>query len=163
MTMIHLEDQRRSTCVKHRHGNLEMIRDDRPCLGPMRHGARHWTWTLEVGDRAETSTEEGEVRRLSQSMCSYIAPPRSLSLLPSSPLVSSLPPLHIYSIPPRPAVLYLFSLFASPPPDSTRMKTSISSDVWEKKKALIAKLYMEEEWPLKQVIKQIRSDDFNPR
>ncbi|KAJ5128412.1 hypothetical protein N7448_002131 [Penicillium atrosanguineum] len=42
------------------------------------------------------------------------------------------------------------------------MKTSISSDVWEKKKALIAKLYMEEEWPLKQVIKQIRSDDFNP-
>lgn len=43
------------------------------------------------------------------------------------------------------------------------MKTSISSDVWEKKKAVIAKLYMEEEWPLKQVIKQIRSDDFNPR
>lgn len=43
------------------------------------------------------------------------------------------------------------------------MKTSISSDVWEKKKALIAKLYMEEEWPLKQVIKQIRTDDFNPR
>ncbi|KAJ5632189.1 hypothetical protein N7490_008528 [Penicillium lividum] len=42
------------------------------------------------------------------------------------------------------------------------MKTSISSDVWEKKKAVIAKLYMEEEWPLKQVIKQIRSDDFNP-
>ncbi|KAJ5895532.1 hypothetical protein N7495_007223 [Penicillium taxi] len=42
------------------------------------------------------------------------------------------------------------------------MKTSISSDVWEKKKALIAKLYMEEEWPLKQVIKQIRSDNFNP-
>jgi hypothetical protein len=43
------------------------------------------------------------------------------------------------------------------------MKTSISSDVWEKKKAVIAKLYMEEEWPLKQVIKKIRSDDFNPR
>lgn len=43
------------------------------------------------------------------------------------------------------------------------MKTSISSDVWEKKKALISKLYMEEEWPLKQVIKQIRTDDFNPR
>ncbi|CAI7638875.1 unnamed protein product [Penicillium glandicola] len=42
------------------------------------------------------------------------------------------------------------------------MKTSISSDVWEKKKALISKLYMEEEWPLKQVIKQIRTDDFNP-
>ncbi|KAJ5929726.1 hypothetical protein N7454_006676 [Penicillium verhagenii] len=42
------------------------------------------------------------------------------------------------------------------------MKTSISSDVWENKKALIAKLYMEEEWPLKQVIKQIRSEDFNP-
>ncbi|KAJ5698229.1 hypothetical protein N7462_000234 [Penicillium macrosclerotiorum] len=42
------------------------------------------------------------------------------------------------------------------------MKTSISSDIWEKKKALIAKLYMEEEWPLKQVIKQIRSDDFDP-
>jgi hypothetical protein len=43
------------------------------------------------------------------------------------------------------------------------MKTSISSDVWEKKKALISKLYMEDEWPLKQVIKQIRTDDFNPR
>ncbi|KAJ5806926.1 hypothetical protein N7474_010518 [Penicillium riverlandense] len=42
------------------------------------------------------------------------------------------------------------------------MKTSISSDVWETKKALISRLYMEEEWPLKQVIKQIRSDDFNP-
>ncbi|CAI7580621.1 unnamed protein product [Penicillium discolor] len=42
------------------------------------------------------------------------------------------------------------------------MKTSISSDVWEKKKALISKLYMEDEWPLKQVIKQIRTDDFNP-
>ncbi|KAK4866930.1 hypothetical protein LT330_008093 [Penicillium expansum] len=42
------------------------------------------------------------------------------------------------------------------------MKTSISSDIWEKKKALISKLYMEEEWPLKQVIKQIRTDDFNP-
>jgi hypothetical protein len=43
------------------------------------------------------------------------------------------------------------------------MKTSIPSDVWEKKKALIAKLYKEEEWPLKQVIKKIRSDNFNPR
>ncbi|KAG2006613.1 hypothetical protein GB937_008491 [Aspergillus fischeri] len=42
------------------------------------------------------------------------------------------------------------------------MKTSIPSDVWEKKKALIAKLYKEEEWPLKQVIKKIRSDNFNP-
>ncbi|KAJ5605096.1 hypothetical protein N7510_010250 [Penicillium lagena] len=42
------------------------------------------------------------------------------------------------------------------------MKTSISSNVWETKKALISRLYMEEEWPLKQVIKQIRSDDFNP-
>jgi hypothetical protein len=43
------------------------------------------------------------------------------------------------------------------------MKTSIPSDVWEKKKALIARLYKDEEWPLKQVIKQIRTDDFNPR
>ncbi|EAL84655.1 hypothetical protein KXW98_001254 [Aspergillus fumigatus] len=42
------------------------------------------------------------------------------------------------------------------------MKNSIPSDVWEKKKALIAKLYKEEEWPLKQVIKKIRSDNFNP-
>ncbi|GCB21014.1 hypothetical protein AAWM_03899 [Aspergillus awamori] len=42
------------------------------------------------------------------------------------------------------------------------MKNSIPSDVWERKKALIAKLYKDEEWPLKQVIKQIRSDDFNP-
>ncbi|GAB1196123.1 hypothetical protein APSETT444_005389 [Aspergillus pseudonomiae] len=43
------------------------------------------------------------------------------------------------------------------------MKNTIPSDVWERKKALIAKLYKDEEWPLKQVIKQIRSDDFNPR
>lgn len=43
------------------------------------------------------------------------------------------------------------------------MKTSISSCVWERKKALINKLYVEEEWPLKHVLKQIRSDDFNPR
>ena len=43
------------------------------------------------------------------------------------------------------------------------MKNSIPSDVWEKKRALIAKLYKDEEWPLKQVIKQIRSEDFNPR
>ncbi|KAF9882842.1 hypothetical protein FE257_004973 [Aspergillus nanangensis] len=42
------------------------------------------------------------------------------------------------------------------------MKNSIPSDVWERKKALIAKLYKDEEWPLKQVIKQIRSADFNP-
>lgn len=46
---------------------------------------------------------------------------------------------------------------------SSIMKNSIPSDVWEKKRALIAKLYKDEEWPLKQVIKQIRSDDFNPR
>lgn len=43
------------------------------------------------------------------------------------------------------------------------MKTSIPSDVWEKKKSLIARLYKDEEWPLKQVIKQIRTEDFNPR
>jgi hypothetical protein len=45
------------------------------------------------------------------------------------------------------------------------MKNSvrIPSDVWEEKKALIAALYKDEEWPLKQVIKKIRSDKFNPR
>ncbi|KAJ0420444.1 hypothetical protein BJY00DRAFT_284390 [Aspergillus carlsbadensis] len=44
------------------------------------------------------------------------------------------------------------------------MKSSvpIPSDVWEEKKALIAALYKDEEWPLKQVIKKIRSDNFNP-
>ncbi|KAL1958868.1 hypothetical protein VTO42DRAFT_3705 [Malbranchea cinnamomea] len=42
------------------------------------------------------------------------------------------------------------------------MKTSIPSDVWETKRAQIAVLYKEEEWPLKQVIKRIRSEDFNP-
>jgi hypothetical protein len=46
---------------------------------------------------------------------------------------------------------------------SGTMKTSIPSDVWEKKKTLIARLYKDEEWPLKQVIKQIRTEDFNPR
>jgi hypothetical protein len=43
------------------------------------------------------------------------------------------------------------------------MKHTIPSTVWETKKAQIAKLYKDEEWPLKQVIKQIRSADFNPR
>lgn len=43
------------------------------------------------------------------------------------------------------------------------MKRSIPSDVWETKKAVIARLYKDEEWPLKQVTKQIRSADFNPR
>ncbi|KAL6228708.1 hypothetical protein BDW75DRAFT_226435 [Aspergillus navahoensis] len=44
------------------------------------------------------------------------------------------------------------------------MKSSvpIPSDVWEEKKALIAALYKDEEWPLKQVIKKIRSENFNP-
>ncbi|OJD22872.1 hypothetical protein ACJ73_05776 [Blastomyces percursus] len=42
------------------------------------------------------------------------------------------------------------------------MKNSIPSEVWEGKRAEIAVLYKEEEWPLKQVIKKIRSDDFNP-
>lgn len=48
-------------------------------------------------------------------------------------------------------------------PVNCTMKNSIPSDVWEKKKALIARLYKDEEWPLKQVIKQIRTKDFNPR
>jgi hypothetical protein len=43
------------------------------------------------------------------------------------------------------------------------MKTSITSDVWEKKKALIYKLYMEDKWPLKQIIKKITTDGFNLR
>lgn len=42
------------------------------------------------------------------------------------------------------------------------MKTSIPADVWEKKKDLIARLYKDEEWPLKQVIKRIRTAEFNP-
>ncbi|KAL4930559.1 uncharacterized protein BDV17DRAFT_41177 [Aspergillus undulatus] len=44
------------------------------------------------------------------------------------------------------------------------MKNSapISSDIWEEKRALIAALYKDEEWPLKQVIKKIRSENFNP-
>ncbi|PGG98803.1 hypothetical protein GX51_06599 [Blastomyces parvus] len=42
------------------------------------------------------------------------------------------------------------------------MKNSIPSEVWEDKRAEIAALYKEEEWPLKQVIKKIRSDNFNP-
>lgn len=42
------------------------------------------------------------------------------------------------------------------------MKHATSSDVREGKKALIAKLYKDEEWPLKQVMKHICSADFNP-
>ncbi|EFR02917.1 hypothetical protein MGYG_05919 [Nannizzia gypsea CBS 118893] len=42
------------------------------------------------------------------------------------------------------------------------MKTTIPSDVWETKRAQISNLYTEEEWPLKQVMKKIRTEDFNP-
>lgn len=110
----------------------------------------------------------------------YIAPPRTLSDPPPPPLLFFLSLflllLHIYicfgltptwtvsSLPSPLCHLGLHFPVLSPSLTLlTKMKTSISSDVWEKKKALIARLYMEEEWPLKQVIKQIRSDDFNPR
>ncbi|KAE8369030.1 hypothetical protein BDV27DRAFT_121530 [Aspergillus caelatus] len=42
------------------------------------------------------------------------------------------------------------------------MKHTISFRMWEMKRGLIIKLYQEEEWPLKQVLKRIRSDTFNP-
>ncbi|KKK11856.1 hypothetical protein AOCH_001014 [Aspergillus ochraceoroseus] len=43
------------------------------------------------------------------------------------------------------------------------MKSSIPADTWEAKRVLITKLYKEEEWPLKQVIKVIQTPDFHPR
>lgn len=39
---------------------------------------------------------------------------------------------------------------------------SISADVWEEAKPRISKLYQEEDWPLKLVIKKLRTDNFNP-
>ncbi|KAB8261646.1 hypothetical protein BDV32DRAFT_121235 [Aspergillus pseudonomiae] len=42
------------------------------------------------------------------------------------------------------------------------MKHTISFRMWEMKRGLIIKLYQEEEWPLKQVLKRIRSETFNP-
>lgn len=42
------------------------------------------------------------------------------------------------------------------------MKNSISANVWENKRSEISNLYKDEEWPLKQVIKKIRTPDFNP-
>ncbi|KAK2754729.1 hypothetical protein FQN54_006862 [Arachnomyces sp. PD_36] len=42
------------------------------------------------------------------------------------------------------------------------MKPSIPPALWEKKRSQIAKLYKDEEWPLKHVIKQIRTEEFNP-
>ncbi|KAF5857833.1 hypothetical protein ETB97_005207 [Aspergillus alliaceus] len=42
------------------------------------------------------------------------------------------------------------------------MKHQITSELWEKNKRVIVKLYRDEEWPLKQVIKRISSNDFNP-
>ncbi|GAD99643.1 hypothetical protein ANI_1_1300104 [Paecilomyces variotii No. 5] len=46
---------------------------------------------------------------------------------------------------------------------SRAMKNNIPSEIWEKKKPLIIKYYTVEEWPLKQVIKKIRTPDFDPR
>ncbi|KAI1970530.1 hypothetical protein LOZ12_004098 [Ophidiomyces ophidiicola] len=42
------------------------------------------------------------------------------------------------------------------------MKTTIPSDVWESKKDEITNWYKVEEWPLKQVIKKVRCDSFDP-
>ncbi|KAI9045139.1 Clr5 domain-containing protein [Aspergillus affinis] len=42
------------------------------------------------------------------------------------------------------------------------MKSTIPSRIWETKRVLITKLYEEEEWPLKQVIKALQSKDFHP-
>ncbi|KAA8651248.1 hypothetical protein EYZ11_012291 [Aspergillus tanneri] len=42
------------------------------------------------------------------------------------------------------------------------MKSAIPSDIWETKRVLITKLYKEEEWPLKQVMKALHSADFRP-
>jgi hypothetical protein len=43
------------------------------------------------------------------------------------------------------------------------MKSAISPDIWETKRMLITKLYKDEEWPLKQVIKLVQTRDFHPR
>ncbi|KAL4880328.1 hypothetical protein BJY04DRAFT_219322 [Aspergillus karnatakaensis] len=42
------------------------------------------------------------------------------------------------------------------------MKSAISPDIWETKRSLITKLYKDEEWPLKQVIKLVQTHDFHP-
>ncbi|KAL2813031.1 hypothetical protein BDW59DRAFT_35310 [Aspergillus cavernicola] len=42
------------------------------------------------------------------------------------------------------------------------MKCAISPDIWETKRMLITKLYKDEEWPLKQVIKLVQTRDFHP-
>ncbi|KAL4777949.1 hypothetical protein BJX76DRAFT_363200 [Aspergillus varians] len=42
------------------------------------------------------------------------------------------------------------------------MKNAISPDIWETKRMLITKLYKDEEWPLKQVIKLVQTRDFHP-
>ncbi|KAB8213581.1 hypothetical protein BDV33DRAFT_184491 [Aspergillus novoparasiticus] len=42
------------------------------------------------------------------------------------------------------------------------MKDNLSSDTWENKKHLIIELYKGEGWPVKQVIKRLRTSNFNP-
>ncbi|KAB8213984.1 hypothetical protein BDV33DRAFT_209698 [Aspergillus novoparasiticus] len=42
------------------------------------------------------------------------------------------------------------------------MKHKSAPDIWEKKKHLIIDLYKHEGWPVKQVIKKVRTGDFNP-
>ncbi|OQD76251.1 hypothetical protein PENANT_c132G00366 [Penicillium antarcticum] len=42
------------------------------------------------------------------------------------------------------------------------MSPLIAPDLWEKKKDVISKLYREEDWPLKQVLKRVWSKDFKP-
>ncbi|KAL2812027.1 hypothetical protein BDW59DRAFT_167897 [Aspergillus cavernicola] len=38
----------------------------------------------------------------------------------------------------------------------------IPASIWNQNKALITQLYQDEEWPLKQVIKKVQSENFNP-
>jgi hypothetical protein len=40
--------------------------------------------------------------------------------------------------------------------------TVISHEEWDGQRENITKLYGEQEWPLKQVIKKLRTKDFNP-
>ncbi|KAB8213377.1 hypothetical protein BDV33DRAFT_184887, partial [Aspergillus novoparasiticus] len=42
------------------------------------------------------------------------------------------------------------------------MKHQMSSDAWETNKPLIIELYKHEGWPVKHMLKRIRTSNFNP-
>lgn len=61
------------------------------------------------------------------------------------------------------SVIVLYVMITQGREEVRKGNAKIAFNVWEEKKSLIIKLYREEGWPLKQVIKMTCSHNFSPR